>query len=71
MKAYEVDAVVYEGSVAVLFAHDAAGGEVAIAAEPRMARDIEAALDMGRRPVVDVEPWQVMYSSPIERRVAR
>lgn len=47
---YEVDAVTYDGTVSVLFAHGVDGHEVAIAAEPRIARDIETALDFGRRP---------------------
>lgn len=64
MRAYEVDAVTYQGSVAVLYAHDAKGNEVAIASEPRMARDIATAIEYGRRPVVDVEPWQLLWGEP-------
>jgi hypothetical protein len=61
---YEVDAVTFHGTVAILFAHDTAGHEVAIACEPRMAARIDRAVFTGRRPVVDVEPGAILYAEP-------
>jgi hypothetical protein len=69
MTAYTVDAVTYDGTVAVLYGHDEAGREVAIAAEPRMARDIDEALTRHERPSVDAEDWQILRGRPDAVRV--
>lgn len=61
---FEVLDVEYTGSVAVLRVRDARGLEGAVAAEPRMARDIDAALAQGERPTVTVESWQILPGWP-------
>lgn len=57
----EVRAVTFEGSVAVLYLIAEAGDELAVACEPRMAHDIESALALGSRPLVEYEPWAVLW----------
>ena len=47
-------------SVAVIVALTPDGDEVRIAAEPRLAQDVEAALAAGEDVPLDVEGWQVI-----------
>ncbi len=64
MSGYTVEAVTDHGTVAVLHGRDDWGWRVDIAAEPRMARDVEAAIAAGETPRVDAEPWQIVARWP-------
>lgn len=57
----EVRAVTYDGTVAVLYVVAANGAEVVVAAEPRLAHDIDRALGLGQRPIIEWERWQQLY----------
>lgn len=64
MTTVEVLSVRHEGSVAVLYAVDRHGRECAVAAEPRMARDIAEAIELDEHPRVAVESWQFLPGYP-------
>jgi hypothetical protein len=59
------------GTVAVAYGALPDGREVAIAVEPRMANDLREAVRDGRRPLVDVESWQMLQGFPERRKVRR
>lgn len=54
-----VTAVSYYGTVAMLDCVTDDGRDFRVYADPRMARDIEAALEDGEEVFVDPEPWQL------------
>lgn len=61
----EVVAVIVDGtSVGVAYACDASGMHAAVAVEPRMARLMRDDLAAGHRPLIEVEPWQLLPGFP-------
>lgn len=64
MIAVEVCAVRRHDSAAVAYVVDLAGTELAVAVPAELARDLASALALGRRPILEVEPWHVLMGGP-------
>lgn len=57
--------VVAEGSrIAVAYAIDPDGREVALSVSTALALDLRRALRLGARPIVEAEPWQILVGYP-------
>lgn len=67
MKTLEVLHVSQVGSVAVGYVRAASGAEGCIAIEPRMARDIQASIELGEHPLVTVCDWQFLPGYAMDR----
>ena len=57
----EVLSVSYDGTIAMLYVTVPNGAEVVVAAEPRLAHDIEEALRYNERPMIEWAAWQQLY----------
>ena len=70
MTTYEVQAVIPHDAVTVAYCVDADGTEVAVAVESPMANALRHELDVGRRPRILAEDWQIVmgYPRPLQLR---
>jgi hypothetical protein len=55
------------GSVAIGYVRADTGAEGVVAIEPRMARDIADAIELGEHPTIQVEPWQLLPGYAMDR----
>ena len=70
MTTFEVQAIIPHETVIVAYCVDVDGTEVAVAVETTMADTLRHELDVGRRPRILAEDWQIVigYPRPLQLR---